>query len=117
MEFKLFKIEYDWCEGDHEEILLGKEVERDEFEKDLVAAKDFAISLLGKELKEGDYLGKGYHLDCLPEYYEQIIWFLINKKGYIAVSYDSDISYKIVDSNSDKIEATRFEKTISTKEL
>jgi len=117
MEFNLFKIEYDWYEGDHEEILLGKEVERDDFEKDLIAAKEFAISLIGKEIKEGDHLGKGYRVDCLPEYYGQIIWFLINKKGYMEISYDSDISYSVDDNNSNKIEVTRFKKTIDSKEL
>jgi len=117
MEFNLFKIEYDWCEGDHEEILLGKEVERNEFEKDLVAAKDFAISLSGKAVKEEDYLGKGYHIECLPEYYEQIVWFLMNKKGYGEVSYDSDISYGVDDNNSNKVEVTRFKKTIDSKKL
>lgn len=41
-------------EGDYEEILLGKEVERDDFEKELVMARYFAISLSGKDIKEDD---------------------------------------------------------------
>ena len=65
----IFKIEYNWYEGEHWEILLGKDVEAKKFEEDLIKAKEFAESLMGNEIKEGDYLGKGYMVQCLPEFY------------------------------------------------
>ena len=89
----IFKVEYYWPEDEHGETLLGKEIERKEFEKDLIKAKEFAESLIGKEIKEGEYLGKGYRLECLPEYYEQIIWFLVEKAGYIECWFDDGIIY------------------------
>jgi hypothetical protein len=110
-------IEYVWYEGDHEEILLGKNVNREEFEKDLIEAKGFALSLVGKQIKEGDYLGKGYGVECLPEYYRQIVWFLVNRRGYFEACYDSEVSYKIEDFSDTKIEIVRIEKTMNSKEL
>jgi len=98
---KIFKIQYDWYEGEHEETLLGKNVSSEEFEKDLIKAKEFAESLIGKEIKEGKYLGKGYRVSCLPEYYEQIIWFLITKLDYIVCEYNNNIKY-VVDDDQDK---------------
>lgn len=50
----IFKIEYGWYEGEHEEVLLGKGVEREEFEKDLVKGKEFAESLIDKEVMRED---------------------------------------------------------------
>ena len=98
----IFKIEYNWYEDDHEEVLLGKNVEREEFEKDLIKAKEFAESLIGIEIKEREYLGKGYRVDCLPEYYSQIVWFLTEKLGYIICSYDTKITYDINDHQHKK---------------
>jgi len=117
MEHSLFKIEYDWYEGEHGETLVSKNVKAEEFEKDLIEAKDFALSLRDKKISEGNYLGKGYRVECLGEYYEQIIWFLVNKKEYTEIYYDQDIGYKVDDFNSNKIEITKFEKTINSKEL
>ena len=108
----IFKIEYYWCEGEHGETLLVKEIERKEFEKDLIEAKKFAESLMGKKIKEGNYLGEGYSIECLPEYYEQIIWFLINKKNYTECHLDDNISYQIGDEIDKKIELTKSEKDI-----
>ena len=51
MEFNLFKIKYTWYEGEYEETSLGKNVKIEEFEKDLIGARDFAKSLIGKKLK------------------------------------------------------------------
>lgn len=113
----IFKIEYNWYEDDHEEILLGKAIEREEFEKDILKAKEFAESLMGIEIKDGEYLGKGYHIDCLPEYYEQIIWFLTEKLGYIRCYYDSDIDYDVDDISNKKIGITKSEKKIERSEL
>jgi len=111
--FNIFKIEYDWYEGGHEEIFIGKNVDKEQFERDLIKAKKFAESLIGKKIKDYNYLGKGYTVECLPEYYEQIIWFLTNKMGYIECYFDEDISYHVDDDvNWRKIELTRFEKDI-----
>lgn len=115
--FNIFKLEYNWYEGEHEETLLGKEVERDEFEKDIIKAKDFAEGLIGKEIKDGEYLGKGYRVDCLPEYYEQIIWFLTERLGYIICYFDSDINYDVVDSPNRKIEINKSERKIERGKL
>jgi hypothetical protein len=97
----IFKIEYYWYEDEHEETLLGKNVEREEFEKDLIKAKKFAESLKGKKIKSGKYLGKGYSIECLPEFYEQIIWFFTKKLGYIKCECNLKISY-VIDDYSDK---------------
>ncbi|MBS3149705.1 hypothetical protein J4455_03370 [Candidatus Woesearchaeota archaeon] len=118
MDFNIFKLEYYWYEGEHEETLLGKNIERVKFEKDLVEAKNFAKSLIGKEHKENDYLGKGYSVECLPEYYKQIIWFLIEKKGYTECYFDEDTSYSIDDlTNGKEIQIKKYEKKIKISEL
>lgn len=105
----IFQVEYSWHEGEHQEILLGKPVEREEFENDLLKAKEFAESLMGIEIQDQDYLGKGYHVDCLPEYYEQIIWFLTEKLGYTCCDFDKGISYDIDDPETKKIGVTKSE--------
>jgi len=92
---QIFKIQYDWYEGEHNETLVAKDVEDLEFEKDILEARAFAESLKGIEIKDYDYLGKGYSVECLPQFYEQIIWFLVNKKGYLTCFYDNEISYDI----------------------
>ncbi len=99
----IFKISYDWYEGEHQDILLGKDVGRDEFEKDLLEAKEFAEGLIGKEIPTGEYIGKGYRVDCLPEYFEQIIWFLTTKAGYKECSYEQLREYHIDDISPKKI--------------
>lgn len=113
----IFKIEYHWHEGEYEEALLGKEAQREEFEKDLLKAKAFAESLIGKEVEEGEYLGKGYRIDCLPEYYEQIIWFLTEKLGYFVCSFDETIDYSVDDFQSKNIGITKSEKKLERREL
>lgn len=115
-DFNIFKIEYDWYEGEHGEILIGKKVSIEEFEKDLIEAKRFAEGLKGKEVK-GDYLGKGYSVECLPEFYEQILWYLTSNKGYIYCDYDHKISYSIRDSDEKKISVIRIEKKTERKEI
>lgn len=111
------KNKLDWCEGDHEETFVGKNIDKDQFERGLIKAKEFAESLIGKEVKN-DYLGKGYFVECLPEYYEQIIWFLTDKMGYIKCYFDKNISYRIDDSsNGKKIELTKFEKDVKHTDL
>ena len=117
MVHNLFKIEYDWYEGEHEETLLGKDIEKEGFEKDTIEARNFARNLIGKEIKRGEYLGKGYKVECLPEFYEQIIWFLINNKGYIEYCFDEDIAYSINDSADKEIAITKSENTINQTEL
>ena len=117
--FNIFKIEYSWYEGEHEETFLGKYVDCEEFENDLKEARNFAQSIRGKVFEE-DFLGKGYSVECLPEYYDQIIWFLKEKKRYIICYFDNSIYYG-VDDNSNKtdkvINLTKFEETTTSKEL
>lgn len=116
--FNIFKIEYDWHEGEHEETLLGKNAEIEEFEKDILEAKNFAKSLIGKKVENGNYLGKGYSVECLPEYYEQIIWFLVENKGYIECNLNEDIVYSIEDSNNwADIKLIKSEKLIKESEI
>ncbi len=114
---KIFKIEYNWYEGEHSETLLGKNVKTDEFEKDLIKAQKFAESLIGKEIKNGEYLGKGYRVTCLPEYYEQIIWFLTTKLGYIDCDFDKDIKYAVDDDSNKKIQLSKAEKKTEWRDI
>ena len=116
-ELNIFKIEYDWCEGEHDETLIGKKVNTKEFEKDLVEAKKLAQALIGKEIKSGEYLGKGYRVECLPEFYEQVLWYLTEKKGYFYCYYDKDVSYGVDDNADKKINITRFRKNIEINEI
>ncbi|MBU1004777.1 MAG: hypothetical protein KJ561_03030, partial [Nanoarchaeota archaeon] len=92
-------LDYSWYEGEYESTFLGKCVELKEFEKDLVKAKKFAEGLIGKKIKDHDYLGRGYTVECLPEYYDQVIWFLINKLKYITCYMEDGIRYNILDDN------------------
>ena len=116
-EHNIFKVEYYWHEGEHEECLLIKDVEIEEFEKDLLEAKDFAKKLKGIEIKEGEYLGKGYRTECLPEFYNQIIWFLKEKKEYKECQLNEDIEYIIDDNSNKEIDITKNEKTTKRTEL
>lgn len=118
MEFNIFKVGYHWYEGEHEETLLGKNVGRKEFEKNLSEAKDFAKGLIGKEIKEGDYRGKGYSVECLPEYYQQVIWFLTEKKGYVECEFNEDFSYNVDDSDDGKeVWVRKYEEKTEISEL
>jgi len=116
-EPNIFKIEYRWYEGEHEECLLIKDVDIKEFEKDLLEAKHFADKLKGIKIKEGNYLGKGYNVECLPEFYAQIIWFLIEKKGYKECYLNENISYIIDDDANKKINITKSEEITKRSEL
>ncbi len=116
-KLNIFKIEYYWPEDEHEETLLGKNVEREDFEKDVTKARKFAESLIGKEIKEGEYLGKGYSVQCLPEYYGQIIWFLTERAGYVVCYFDEEVYYTVDDSSNKKINITKSEKIIKNEEL
>ena len=116
-DINVFKVEYYWYEGEHEETFLGKDVNKEEFEKDLLEARNFAEKLKGVEIKEGEYLGKGYTIECLPEFYGQIIWFLINKKEYKECQFNEDISYTIDDDSNKKIGIIKDEKTTKRTEL
>ena len=116
-ELNIFKLEYYWYEDEHEETLLIKEVKKEEFEKDLLDAKNFAERLKGIEIKEGEYRGKGYKIECLPEFYEQIIWFLTEKKEYKECQLNEDISYMIDDDSNKEISITKNEKTTKRAKL
>ena len=118
MGFNIFKVEYNWYEGEHEEAFLGKSIEREEFEKDLIEAKDFAKSLIGKNYKNRVYLGKGYSVECLPEYYEQIIRFLVENKSYVECYFDNKISYSVDDfDDGKKIHISKCEEKTEISEL
>ena len=54
---QIFKIQYDWYEGEHNETLITKDVEESEFKKDILEAAAFAESLKGTEIKDYNYLG------------------------------------------------------------
>jgi len=113
----IFKIEYYWPEDEHEITYLGKDISQEEFEKDLIKAREFAESLIGNKV-DGNYLGKGYSIECLPEFYKQIIWFLVEKLNYVECDIDDDVSYYVDDnSNNKKIGITRSEKQIKNSEL
>jgi len=116
-ELNVFKVEYYWYEGEHEECLLIKDVKKEEFEKDLLEAKSFAEELKGVEIREGEYLGKRYRLECLPEFYEQIIWFLIKKKQYKECQLNEDILYIIDDDSNKEIDIIKNEKTIKKSRI
>ena len=116
-DFNLFKIEYDWYEGEHYETLIGKKVSSEEFEKDLLKAKKFAEGLIGKKVKSGNYLGKGYSVECLPEFYEQITWYLTKKLGYIYCYYDNYVCYSVGDSQEKKISITRCKTKIEREDI
>tara|TARA_Y100000034_G_C6679721_1_gene298767 strand:- start:207 stop:533 length:327 start_codon:yes stop_codon:yes gene_type:complete len=95
-------MEYDWYEGEHGEFLIGKSIDPREFKKDLLKAKGFAESLIGKKA-EDNHLGKGYRVECLPEFYEQILWYLTEKLGYIYCNYDGDTIYNVDEENGIKL--------------
>ncbi|MFH1065515.1 MAG: hypothetical protein V1734_03355 [Nanoarchaeota archaeon] len=116
-ELRIFRIYYDWYEDDHKETLLGKRVSEEEFEKDIMEAINFAKSLIGKEMKFGDYLGKGYSVECLPQYYGQVVWFLTEKKGYLLCDFDMEIQYKIEDEYKDRITARKRIETVQWEEI
>ena len=110
---KIFKIVYQWYEDDYGETFLAKDMAEEEFEKDLTEAKEFAEKLIGIKIKEGSYLGKGYRVECLPEYYEQIIWFLMKKKGYMDCTLNNEIVYFVDDNPTRKISVQkRVQKTV-----
>ena len=117
LQLQIFKLEYTWYEGEYHYTLLAKDVDKEQFEKDLIKAKEFAESLIGKEIKKGDYLGRGYRVGCLPEYYNQIIWFLNRKLRYIECDYDKDITYDVDDPQNKKISVKKSERKIERKEL
>ena len=68
---------------------------------------------MGIEVKDGDYLGKGYRVGCLPECYRQIIWYLITKLGYYECEFNSLVCYDLDDEGSfekGKLILTKVEK-------
>ncbi|MBU2590293.1 MAG: hypothetical protein KKB39_06030 [Nanoarchaeota archaeon] len=118
VDFNIFLIEYIWYEGEHKEVLIGKKVEEENFEKDLIKAKQFAESLIGKKIKCGkEYLGEGYSTECLPTFYEQILWFLTKKLGYIYCYYNEDINYEIDEEYDNKIQIIKHMKKKEIKKL
>jgi len=113
---EIFKIRYDWYEGDSGETYLGKDINKFEFEEDLKEALIFAKGLIGKKIEDNDYLGEGYRIECLPEFYNQIIWFLINKKGYAECSIDES-EYCVDDDSDEKILINKIDKEIRSVQI
>jgi hypothetical protein len=114
---EVFKICYRWHEGEYDETHLCKEVTQGRFEQDLLEAREFAISLKGNKIRDGPYLGKGYSVECLPEFYEQIIWFLIEKKGYADCHIRTDTEYEVDDDFSKNIHLRKHVDRVDTEEL
>jgi hypothetical protein len=115
--FNIFRVEYQWVEGEEGFTLVGKGVTRRRFEKDLSEAKRFAESLRGKEIISGENLGKGYYTECIPEYYRQILWFLKNKKGYVYCYFDEHFAYKVDNGLGRSILVERKEKRTKRSEI
>jgi len=115
--FSVFEISYDWYEGEHEETLLGKNVNKKQFERDLIKAKKFAQGLIGKEVKDYNYLGKGYVVGCLSEYYAQIVWYLTTKLEYIECHMDKRMNYEVHTLDASGISITSVEKINKRSEL
>lgn len=73
----------------------------------------FAEKLIGKKAKIKNYLGKGYAVECLPEYYEHIIGYLESKLGYVDCCADEDVEFDIDDNaHGNKIIVTKVNKNI-----
>lgn len=113
----IFKVSYVWYEGEHGDTLLGKGVSDEEFEEDLVEARKFAESLIGVEIKDYDYLGKGYSVECLPRYYDQIIWFLTEKKGYAECYTNEYVNYFVEDDLGKTISIDKTTKRVESKRI
>ena len=92
-------------------------METKEFEKDLKKAKKFAESLVGKVIKNRNYLGKGYHVECLPEYYKQIVWFLTTRLNYVCCNINENTTYNVEDNYRKRIDISRIDKEIKLKQL
>ncbi|MFA6023498.1 MAG: hypothetical protein WC781_05410 [Candidatus Pacearchaeota archaeon] len=102
-----------------EVMFFAKNVSSSEFEKDLQEAKNFAEELSGKKIVQQKwdmfgFLGKGYFNECLGEYFEQIAWYLQEKKGYISCQIKDNLTYVIRTENT---EERKEEKIIIEKKL
>ena len=53
----------------------------------------------------------------LPEYYEQVIWFLVEKKQYKICYFNENNSYTINDDSSKEIGIIKNEKTTKGSEI
>jgi len=103
MSMQLYKISYDYYEGEHEEILLAKDVETEQFDKDIIEAKDYAQSRIGLKYKKSEYM-KPYNVEYLPEFYQTIADYLQEQKGYIEIHTNDDIHYEVDDSGTQEKE-------------
>lgn len=119
MELSIFKVKYTWYEGEEDWTYLGKAVTQEQFDKDIKEARDFAESLLGTKVHfTKEYLGKGYSVECLPEFYRQVIWYLTEKKGYIECNIFDNFTYYVEDAmNNRKISILKSEQKIERETL
>ena len=111
-QINLFKIEYNWYEGEHEEILLGKAITEEQFEFDLKEAKKYVQSQIGKKDKKSKW-----NVECLPEYYRELLDYLVKKHKYQVCSIDNNISYEVDDNFDKKISITKHKQVINREEL
>lgn len=109
----IFKINFFWWE-DYGKNLLAKDVTIDEFEKDLIQAKNYAQSLIGFEDDENAI--EKYSVECLPEYYDKIIWFLTKKLNYFLCNFDKDKTY-YVEEDDKKILILRKDRVFTRNEV
>jgi len=100
---QLYKISYDYYEGEHEETLLAKDVDKEQFDKDIMEAKDYAQSLIGLKYKKSNF-SVPYSVECLPEFYNKIVDYLETQKGYVEIHTNDDIHYEVQDSGTQEKE-------------
>ena len=93
---QLYKISYDYYEGEHEETLLAKDVDKEQFDKDIMEAKDYAQSLIGLKYKKSNF-SVPYSVEYLPEFYNKIVDYLETQKGYVEIHTNDDVCYEIDD--------------------
>src|SRR3989338_5634488 len=116
--YNIFKIGYVWHDGDEDYTYLAAAKDKEQNHKDLMEARSFAENLIGKKTEERDYLGKGYSVQCLPEFYEQIVWYLETKLGYVVCYMDDDTEYFVDDfRGATKIIVSRRVRKIEATEL
>ena len=98
----LFKIQYSWYDGDEDEILLAKDATQEQFDKDIMEARDIAQSLIKTSNSMTNI--EHYNVECLPSFYQEVIKYLQKQKGYIEISPNDDFHYEVHDKGSENKE-------------
>lgn len=112
-ELNLYKFKYYWCEGEEQTTYLAKNVNESEFLTDLAQALEFANSLRGTELETNKFFeaGKNYGVECLPEYYAQVIYYMTEKLKYYEIDQDDRVEY-ILDDHTNGLTVQKREETV-----